>query len=129
MKRVFVLLSILVIGLTFVACNPSDVVGDDRSDIQIVDDVFERAKEYTAPLFREYLINQKIVDYEITQTNYGVITEEPAIFVVGYQYIVDGTELLYGYKLKLNDNRSFVVLTEGKAVGEFLMRSERMRVD
>ncbi len=122
MKRIFVLLMTLVMVLALVGCNHWDVATEDGADMQIAADMTEKAKEYTAPLFREYLKKQSVVDYEITQTNYGFITGNPVVFVVGYQYIVDDSEFLYGYKLKLNENQTFTLLEEGESVGEFILR-------
>lgn len=59
----------------------------------------EKAKEYAEQIFHEYLNTQNVTNYEITQTNYGFITGGPVVFIIGYQYTVDDSEFLYGYKL------------------------------
>lgn len=122
MKKLIVLLATLVMVVVLVGCNNSDVTIDDSIDMQITTDMVEKAKEYADPLFHEYLNNQNITDYEITQTNYGFITGDPAIFIIGYQYTVDDSEFLYGYKLELNENQTFSVLGESEFVGEFTIR-------
>ena len=122
MKKLIVLLATLVMVVVLVGCNNSDVTIDDSIDMQITTDMVEKAKEYADPLFHEYLNNQNITDYEITQTNYGFITGDPVIFIIGYQYTVDDFEFLYGYKLELNENQTFSVLGEGEFVGEFTIR-------
>lgn len=60
--------------------------------------------------------------YEITQTNYGFITGNTVVFAIGYQYMVDESEFLYGYKLELDENQTFTLLEEGESVGEYIMR-------
>ena len=122
MKKLIVLLMALVMTTALIGCNNSDAVTDDSANIQIAADMVEKAKEYTDPLFNEYLNNQSIMDYEITYTNYGFITGDPVVFIVGYQYTVDDSEFLYGYKLGLNENQTFTVLEESEAVGEFIMK-------
>lgn len=122
MKKFIVLLATLVMAFALVSCNNSDVATDDNVNIQMATDMVEKAKEYVEPLFHEYLDSQSVTDYEITQTNYGFITDDPVVFIIGYQYTVDDSEFLYGYKLKLNENQTFTVLEEGKSVCEFIMR-------
>ncbi len=122
MKKLIVLLTPLVMVVVLVGCNNSDVPIDDSIDMQIVADTVENAKEYSNQLFYEYLNNQDITDYEITQTNYGFITGDPVVFIIGYQYTVDDSEFLYGYKLELNENQTFSVLGEGEFIGEFAIR-------
>ena len=122
MKKLIVLLATLVMLVVLVGCNNSDVAIDDSIDMQIAADMVEKAKEYANSLFHEYLNNQNVTDYEITQTNYGFITGDPVVFIIGYQYTVDDSEFLYGYKLELNENQTFSVLGEGEFVGEFAMR-------
>ncbi len=122
MKKIFVLLMTLGMVLTLAGCNPRDKATEDDAGMQIAADMSEKAKEYAAPLFLEYLKKQGVADYEITQTNFGFLTGDPVVFVVGYQYVVEDSEFLYGYKLKLNENQTFTLLEEGQSVGEFIFR-------
>lgn len=69
------------------------------------------------------LKEQEITDYEIEETNYGFITDDPVIFIAGYRYICDGSEEVYGYKLRMNDDQTFSVIEEGVQVGKFIMGS------
>lgn len=103
--------------------SPNNSTDGTYVDMQKVYDLSVEAEAYTHKLFEAMLSEKGISQYEITLTSGGFITNDPLIFIAGYQYTYDETDDVYGYKLSLNeDGTSFTVLEEGVDVGEFVLR-------
>lgn len=90
--------------------------------MQALADRSHAAKEYTAPLFADYMAAQEISDYTIEQTAYGFYTSNnpDSVYVVGYLYSVNNNTEKYGYKIVVDKTGNCSVLEEGGAVAEFL---------
>lgn len=122
MKKLIILWMTFVVVMSLAGCNRPDKTQDDKADMQFVADMVEKSKDYADSLFHEQLSNESESDYEIAQINYGFITDDPLIFIIGYEYTIDHSEYLYGYKLRLNEDLTFTVIEEGESIGEFIMR-------
>ncbi len=121
MKKIISLVLVLTVVLIFAGCESAESVSDNEDGLQAVSDLSVKAKEYTDVLFDEMLKEQGITDYDITSANYGFITDDPIVFFVGYEYSVNGSDSIYGYKLTINDGLMFEVAEEGPSIGEFAM--------
>ena len=125
-QKIILLLIVLAIVSIFTGCNsstaPSVSQGSEAS--AVLQDVFDtsvKAEAYTSELFASMLSKEGISQYEILLTTGGFITSDPLVFISGYQYAYDGKEMVYGYKLHLNDDGStFTLLEEGVEIGEFV---------
>lgn len=120
MKKLIAIFMAVVMVMSFVGCNRSDNSQDSNSDVDIAA-MTEKSKNYADALFQEHLNRESEGDYEIEHTYYGFITNDPLVFIIGYEYTIDGTQYVYGYKLGLNENLTFNVIEEGKSIGEFVV--------
>lgn len=128
MKKILSLVFVLVMVLTFAGCKSAKSSSNDEQELQasglgMATDLSGKAREYTDVLFDEMLKEQGITDYDITRTNYGFITEDPVVFIVGYEYSINGNDSdnIYGYKLTVNDGLMFHVTEEGPSVAQCVM--------
>ena len=122
MKKTVSIILIIIAIFTFTGCGNTNKVKDESIDIEIVNNKVEKVKEYTDTLFIKHMESEHVSTYKIKQTHYGFITDDPLIILVGYEYVVDNSEYLYGYKLKLNDNSTFTLIEESESIGKFIMR-------
>ena len=120
MKKLLVLLMVLVMVVSLLGCNRSDNSQDLNSNVDIAA-MTEKSKNFADALFQEHLNSESEGDYEIEHTSYGFIISDPLAFMIGYEYTVDGTQYVYGYKLGLNENLTFNVIEEGESVGKFVL--------
>ena len=123
MKKLFILLIVFAMAFSLVGCNnlASENTGNN-SGMQMAFDMSKKAGEYTQQLFRAHLEEQGVTNYTLTQINRGFITDNPVVFIVGYQYAIDDSESFYGYKLSWDKEQTFTVLEEGVSVSEFIMK-------
>lgn len=123
MKKLHCLLMVFIMTILLTGCsNLVDKKADNDAGLQIAFDISKKAEEYTQQLLHAHLKEQGVEDYSITQTHRGFITDNPVVFIVGYQYTLDSSESYYGYKLALDEDQPFTVLEEGIPVGEFIMK-------
>lgn len=113
----------LVMLISLVGCDNTDDSNDNSVDMQFVSEMVEESKKYADKCFEKHLSNKNQTKYEIKHSNYGFISYNPMVFAVGYEYIVDDSQYLYGYKLILNDDLSFSVIGEGETAAEFIMNT------
>ena len=106
-------------GLSVCQSSEASAAFQDAFDMSV------KAEAYASERFTSMLLEEGISQYEILLTTGGFITDDPLVYIAGYQYRYDGKEAVYGYKLQLNDDgATFAVLEGGVEAGEFACLSE-----
>lgn len=68
------------------------------------------------------MLNQRI-DCEITKTAYAFVTAETPVYIIGFQYIANGTASAYGYAIAIDDNKICQLKAEGRPVADFVFQN------
>lgn len=120
-KRFALIVMAAVLCLPFAGCTPAEKessVPTLNMTFQELSDQSQLVKEFAEEEFARFLQNSG--EYEILQTNYGFVTDDPPKYYAGFQYRMEDTIHYYAYQISVDDAGQCTILAEGEDVAEFL---------